>query len=169
MKTTKNEDDQKWRRPKMKTTKNEGDQIWRRPKMKTTRNEDDQKWRWPLLKGVSLASPDLFYRVSTKTVNTFISAISRLLNCLDEKSETLLKCPFRVDIKTVLRFISSLKIDWVMACWSRKSQFENQHFLMKYSVFSSKPRYNILGPNPRICIELYWGTLDVYGGTLDVH
>ena len=40
MKTTKNEDDQKLRRPKTKTTKNKDDQKRRRPKMKTTINED---------------------------------------------------------------------------------------------------------------------------------
>ena len=41
--TTKDEDDQKLRRPKTKTTKNKDDQKQRRPKTKTTKNEDDQK------------------------------------------------------------------------------------------------------------------------------
>ena len=36
----KNEDDHKWRRPKMKTTRK-----WRWPKMKMTQNEHDQHWR----------------------------------------------------------------------------------------------------------------------------
>ena len=43
MKTTKNEDDQKRRRPKMNMTKNKDDQKQRRPKMKTTKKEDNQK------------------------------------------------------------------------------------------------------------------------------
>ena len=40
---TKNEDDQKRRRPKTKTTKNKDDQKRRRPKTKMTKNKDDQK------------------------------------------------------------------------------------------------------------------------------
>ena len=46
MKTTKNKDDQKRRRPKMKTTKNEDDQKQRRPKTKTTK-----KLKRPKMKG----------------------------------------------------------------------------------------------------------------------
>ena len=49
MKTTKNDDDQKWRQPKIKMIKSEDDQTWRWPKneddqkKKTTKNEDDQQ------------------------------------------------------------------------------------------------------------------------------
>ena len=53
----KNEDDEKWRRPKTKTTKNEDYQKTKTPKkeddqkMKTTKNKDDQKQRLPKMKG----------------------------------------------------------------------------------------------------------------------
>ena len=69
------------------------------------------------------------YRVSTKTVSTFVFWISRLPKGLEISSWTFFNCPFRVDFKNIRFYI----IWWNLARDICKillgGNFKNQHFL----------------------------------------
>ena len=78
-----------------------------------------------------------FYRVSTKTVSTFVFWISRLPKGLEISSWTFFNCPFRVDFKNIRFFIiwwnlagDICKILWV-------GHFKNQHFLFIFGSSTS--------------------------------
>ena len=77
---------------------------------------------------------NLKYRVSTKTVSTFVFWISRLPKGLEIPSRTFFNCPFRVDFKNIRFSIIwwNLAGDICKILWG--VHFKNQHFL---SIFGS--------------------------------
>ena len=77
------------------------------------------------------------YRVSTKTVSTFVFWISRLPDDLEIPSWTFFNCPFRANFKNIQLFIIwwNLAGDICKILWG--GHFKNQHFLFIFGSSAS--------------------------------
>ena len=92
-----------------------------RSKVLSLRWEDFQLWNKNLTNRVKcefwveLGIISTYYRVSRKTVHTFVSLISRLPRGLDIPSWAFFNCPIRVEFKTIHFFIIRWNLDRGMA------------------------------------------------------
>ena len=75
----------------------------------------------------------MFYRVSRKTLATYVFAISRLPGHLELKFWTFSWSPFNSKFKTVLVLIPIIKIDQISTLRRKKRKLKTNIFLNKES------------------------------------